>query len=264
MEPVPEAEIKGNGSYYLPHHAVVKTADPSGKIRVVFNASFRTSTGASLNDLLLPGPKLQAELWLILTRWRLFQVAFTTDIVKMFRQVRINREDADLQRIVWRADAESEVRDFRLVTVTYGTTPAPYLAIRTLLQLAEDEESRFPQGASAIRNHTYVDDILAGANTLADALELKLQLEGLLQAGGLHLSKWAATQATLCPEGDQGQRFIATNDNVGALGILWTPTKDTLGLKAVPSFDVTTQPTKRSILSFVAKRYLIPQAGRLL
>ncbi|XP_029166513.1 uncharacterized protein LOC114937263 [Nylanderia fulva] len=67
MEPVPEAEIKGNGSYYLPHHAVVKTADPSGKIRVVFNASFRTSTGASLNDLLLPGPKLQAELWLILT-----------------------------------------------------------------------------------------------------------------------------------------------------------------------------------------------------
>ncbi|XP_029177520.1 uncharacterized protein LOC114945451 [Nylanderia fulva] len=72
MEPVPEAEIKGNGSYYLPHHAVVKTANPSGKIRVVFNASFRTCTGASLNDLLLPGPKLQAELWLILTRWRLF------------------------------------------------------------------------------------------------------------------------------------------------------------------------------------------------
>ncbi|XP_029177497.1 uncharacterized protein LOC114945435, partial [Nylanderia fulva] len=125
----------------------------------------------------------------------------------MFRQVRISREDADLQRIVWRADAESEVRDFRLVTVTYGTTPAPYLAIRTLLQLAEDEESRFPQGASSIRNHTY------------------------------------------------GQRFIATNDNVGALGILWTPTKDTLGLKAVPSFDVTTQPTKRSILSFVAKLF---------
>lgn len=136
MEPVPSGEREVCSSYYMPHHAVVKPTDPDGKIRVVFNASFRTTTGVSLNDVLLPGPRLQADLWLILTRWRLHQFAFTTDIVKMFRQIRVHQDDMDLQRTLWRADPAEEVGDFRLTTVTYGTASAPYLAIRTLLQLA--------------------------------------------------------------------------------------------------------------------------------
>ncbi|XP_076660972.1 uncharacterized protein LOC143364583, partial [Halictus rubicundus] len=70
---------------YIPHHAVWKEIDGKKKIRVVFNASAASIAGRSLNDELLPGPKLQSDLWAIITPWRLFRVAFSTDIVKMFR-----------------------------------------------------------------------------------------------------------------------------------------------------------------------------------
>ncbi|XP_071651729.1 uncharacterized protein [Temnothorax longispinosus] len=68
MEPVPPEGHPPDDSFYMPHYAVFKRGDPNGKIRVVFNAFFRTSTGLSLNDLLLPGPRLQSDLWIIITR----------------------------------------------------------------------------------------------------------------------------------------------------------------------------------------------------
>lgn len=74
MVSIPVAEIQCEDVYYLPHHAVFKKSGPVDK-----NASHRTSSGHTLNDLLLPGPKLQSELWIILTRWRLYPYAFTSD-----------------------------------------------------------------------------------------------------------------------------------------------------------------------------------------
>ncbi|XP_011883594.1 PREDICTED: uncharacterized protein LOC105570764, partial [Vollenhovia emeryi] len=95
MAAVPIEEVQRANSYYLPHHAVFKSEGTSKKIRVVFNASHRTATGHSLNDLLLPGVKLQSDLWAILSRWRLYKYAFTTDIVKMFRQITVHHDDLD-------------------------------------------------------------------------------------------------------------------------------------------------------------------------
>lgn len=40
---------------YLPHHPVVKEASTTTKVRVVFDASCKTSSGVSLNDMLLVG-----------------------------------------------------------------------------------------------------------------------------------------------------------------------------------------------------------------
>lgn len=55
--------ILENGKhYFLPHHAVIKNDSSSTKLRVVFDASARTSTGISLNEILHCGPKLQNEI----------------------------------------------------------------------------------------------------------------------------------------------------------------------------------------------------------
>ncbi|XP_011686393.1 PREDICTED: uncharacterized protein LOC105449094 [Wasmannia auropunctata] len=70
MDPIPVGTPSPATTYYLPHHAVFKAGDVAGKIRVVFNASCRTSSGHLLNDCLLPGPRLQTDLWLVLSRWR--------------------------------------------------------------------------------------------------------------------------------------------------------------------------------------------------
>ena len=146
MEPIPVEERDMPRQYYMPHHAVYKN-DGSGKVRVVFNASQKTRSGLSLNDCLFTGPKLQADIAAIITRWRLLLYVFSADIVKMFRQFRMHPSDTDWLRIVWRSSPEEEIKHYRMTTVVYGTACAPYQANRALLQLARDDRHLFPKGA---------------------------------------------------------------------------------------------------------------------
>jgi len=77
-------------TYYLPHHAVLKTDSTTTKLRVVFDGSAPASSGLSLNNIMLRGPKLQSDLIKILWYFRLHSVAFTADVEKMYRQVAVN------------------------------------------------------------------------------------------------------------------------------------------------------------------------------
>ncbi|KYM90052.1 hypothetical protein ALC53_01880 [Atta colombica] len=56
------------------------------KIRVVFDAFWRNSSGVSLNDALLVGPAVQQDLISILMRFRFFTYV-TADIIKMYRRI---------------------------------------------------------------------------------------------------------------------------------------------------------------------------------
>ncbi|XP_025156153.1 uncharacterized protein LOC112588962 [Harpegnathos saltator] len=134
------------------------------------------------------------------------RVAFSADIEQMFRQVRVAPEDQHLQQILWRDSQTQTISVYRLTTVTYGMACAPYLAIRTLHQLALDERERYPRAADLLRRQTYVDDILAGADDLGEARSRQRELSSLLMAGGFRLRKWAASHPELLsgiPEGDR-------------------------------------------------------------
>ncbi|XP_054746311.1 uncharacterized protein LOC129250737 [Anastrepha obliqua] len=75
--------------YYMPHHCVLKPHSTSTKLLVAFDFSCRTSTQTSLNDILLVGPTVQQELYMLLIRFRLYPFAITANITKMYRQVLI-------------------------------------------------------------------------------------------------------------------------------------------------------------------------------
>lgn len=122
--------------HYLPHHAVIKEASTSTKLRVVFDASDPTTSGKSLNDCLLVGPTIQSELFDILLRFRQYPYVLTGDIVKMYRQVMIKPEYRPYQCVLWRINPDEPPTTFSLNTVTYGVASAPFLAIRSLQQLA--------------------------------------------------------------------------------------------------------------------------------
>ncbi|XP_076660146.1 uncharacterized protein LOC143363453 [Halictus rubicundus] len=244
----------GGGENYLPHHAVWREKPSGNKIRVVFNGSYVSGRGSTINDYLAAGPKLQTDLWAVITRWRFHRHAFSTDIVKMFRQIKVHPEDRDWQRIVWRNDPSEEVRDFRLTTVTYGTTSAPYLASRVLLQLADDEKARFPRGAAILRANSYVDDILAGGDDIDDTEEARRQLTDILTAGGFPLDKWATNYLSSSSGLIQ---LLQGHQEAGALGLKWSTANDTLSL-AAPKLRTATsgQPwTKRSVLSETARLF---------
>ncbi|XP_066599958.1 uncharacterized protein [Prorops nasuta] len=133
MSPVP---MNSDFRVFLPHHAVFKIENQKTKIRVVFNASSKTSTGVSLNDTLFIGPKLQQDITRILMNWRAFRYVGVTDIVKMFRQILVLFEDRKYQNILWKTDS------------------------------ASTDGADFPLAQDVLLNSTYVDDILFGAHDL--------------------------------------------------------------------------------------------------
>ena len=58
-EPVPPSDQSGQTEhYYLPMHGVTKASSTSTKLREVFDASARTTTQLSLNDILHSGPTI--------------------------------------------------------------------------------------------------------------------------------------------------------------------------------------------------------------
>jgi hypothetical protein len=54
------------------------------------------------------------------------------------------------KRITLRDDPKQPVQDYRLLTVTYGTTAASYLATWCLQQLACDEKEACPVAATVV------------------------------------------------------------------------------------------------------------------
>ncbi|XP_071652687.1 uncharacterized protein [Temnothorax longispinosus] len=137
---------------YLPHHSVVKMAGQSLKIRVVFDASCKTTTGVSLNDALR----------------------------------------THLQRILWRSKPNHDIKAYESLVVTYGTAAAAYLATECLNNLAEKNASRFPVGSIHLKEGCYVDDVATGADTKKDLEIVRHQVVEILRLGAFKLSKWAS------------------------------------------------------------------------
>lgn len=48
--------------YYIPYHAVFKESNTTTKLRVVFDASMKSTSNVSLNDILMVGPVIQPDL----------------------------------------------------------------------------------------------------------------------------------------------------------------------------------------------------------
>ena len=74
LEKVPEKKLEIKSCYYLPHHCVLKSNSTTTKLRVVFDASAKTTSGISLNECLMVGRKLQDDSFDILNRFRFFKV----------------------------------------------------------------------------------------------------------------------------------------------------------------------------------------------
>lgn len=252
-------ENKDLASYYMPHHPVLKESSLTTKLRVVFDASAKTSSGLSLNDLMLVGPTLQSDLTSIVLRWRKHKYVYTADIEKMFRQINVDAADQKYQCILWRQHPDEDIKTYKLTTVTYGTASASYLAIKTTQQLADDEGHKYPNAARIIKQDFYVDDLLSGADTLENAIEIQNQLLRILQAGGFNLRKWTSNHPDLTKNlPDESKTLeslqIKLDDSIKTLGISWNPKTDMFEFKVdLPKNQRIC--TKRTLLSEISKLF---------
>ncbi|GFX71743.1 uncharacterized protein TNCV_4131891 [Trichonephila clavipes] len=144
---------------FLPHHAVIKPSSPTTKLRVVFDASCKTTNGTSLNSLLGVGPKLQRDSFEILLNFRIPRIVFTADIEKMYRQILVADEDQKYQQIL------------------------------CIKQIALDDKDN-PNLSRVLQEDIYMDDLLSGADTPNNAISICKDIAHVLSTRGFHLRKW--------------------------------------------------------------------------
>ncbi|KAL0838691.1 hypothetical protein ABMA28_016761 [Loxostege sticticalis] len=231
---------------YLPHHCVTRLESSTTKLRVVFNASAKTSSGYSLNDVMCRGPNLQQDLQSLIIKWRQYQFAFTADIEKMFRQIWLDDQDQQLQRIIWRNHESQKLKVYQLATVTYGTKAAPFLAMMTLKQLASDEKANY-------------QDSSASKHSIEAAVKLKQDMISLLKSGGFNLRKWKSNTAELldCVSVEENNHDVfdfKQAESTKTLGLGWNSKNDHFTFQSKIN-NSSTRPSKRSLLSDISKLF---------
>lgn len=242
-------------SYILPHHGVLKESSLSTKLRVVFDASAKTTSGLSFNNIQNIGPTVQDDLISILIRFRQHKYVVTSDCEKMYRCVLVDENQRCLQQTLWRFDPSQEIKIYKLNTVTYGTASAPYLATRCLVQLGQ--ECLDPLVRETILHDCYVDDYISGHDSKSTLKDIIKGVITQLKKGQFYLRKWRSN----CPDilmdvkGDKDNDNLlklVNDDDAKTLGLRWSCKSDTL-LFSVDIDSSQNRLSKRSVLSTVGQ-----------
>lgn len=237
--------------HYMPHHCVFKDSTTT-KLRVVYNGSQKTSNFKSLNEQLAIGRVNQRDIFSLLVRFRMFRYVFTADVEKMYKQILLCDKQLDLHRFLYRFSPNEPIKEFRLKTVTFGTANAPYIAIRTLEELARTNREKYPLAAQIIKSSMYMDDVLGGCHSMAEIFKANDELKAVFSSAKFNLRKWCSNEPTFLdriPEIDQETKALVSY--VKTLGISWSAINDVFSYEI--SVPIDTRPTtKRQITSEVA------------
>ena len=248
--------------YYMPVHSVVKETSTSTKVRAVFDASAPTASGVSLNDLLAVGPTLQPSLEQTLLRFRTYGIAISGDISKMYREILLSPADRPMHRFLWRKEVGEPWQDYQMERVTFGVTSSPYMAIKTLMQVADDFASEFPEAQRHIKNSFYVDDFFGGANSVSEASLLREQITNILSKGGFSLRKWRSSSQEVLDSIPQELREEIPDCKMldshsacypKALGLVWDSRQDCMATNIEVSEHYSS--TKRGVVSDIARTF---------
>ncbi|GFV60326.1 cytochrome P450 2E1 [Trichonephila clavipes] len=135
----------------------------------------------------------------------------------------------------------SSLLDAAATTLTLAITNISFIDLSTYsLQLALNEANNFPLASKAALNDFFVDDLMSGANSLSEALELQNQLTQMLSSARLVLRKWTSNCNELLNSIDSDMRLsnICLNiDNDDTVKILGRLTKITLLSTIAKTFD---------------------------
>ena len=211
---------------YVDHHEVYKEGSTT-PLRVVVNSSFKKGSEMSLNDILVKGPNVLNDLFSVLIRWRLFPVAFSGDIRKMYHTIRTGELEGHLRRLLWRdfeIDRDPDVYVF--VTVTFGDKPAGCIAVTALRETAEMFSELAPNAAEIIKRDTYMDDVISGAADIETAKSLISSIREIAEKGG-----FAFKDFVISGDSASNQELPESSCTDRVLGVEWSPPKDVIAIK---------------------------------
>ena len=274
-----EPELDISGVHYLPHHAAVRKDKETTKLRIVYDALARSS-GASLNDCLHAGPKFEQKIFDILLRFRIYPIAFTADIEKAFLMISLAPEDREFLRFLWVDDPfkeEYKLQVLRFARVVFSVSSSPFLLNATVRYHLESHVKTHQELVEKILRSIYVDDVVSGAPSEAEAYAMYSESKKLLQTAGFNLRKFASNSTSLqlrVLQEETASQIVTTDEETftqatlgdsqrlqenetRVLGVKWNTSEDQLGytFESIIRVAENTEPTKRSLVSATGKFY---------
>ena len=253
-EPTPTEE------WLLPHFPIVRADRTTMKTRIVFDASPKFQ-GKSLNSEALLGPKLQADMFSILVRFRKELVALVGDISQMYHQLALTLKDRPLHRFLWRnMDQSKEPEVYQFLRYAFGGCYCPFCAQYVWQKHADDHRAEYPVAAEAVKNSCYMDDLMPSVETVETAKEMRQQLTNLGDKAGFHIRKWISQKPEVImdiPEADQATKVDLEKKEfpvMKTLGVVWIVQEDKFSFSFVPPPDELVL-TKRNMLKKTASIY---------
>ena len=180
----------------------------------------------------------------------------------MYREILLSPADRPMHRFLWRKELSDPWQDYEMQRVTFGVTSSPYMAIKTLMQVATDFAEEYPLAQQHIRRSFYVDDFFGGAETVAEASLLREQLTSILSKGGFSLRKWRSSSEEVLDSIPQELREdipdCKTLDSHSAcypkaLGLVWDSRQDAMATNIEVSQNYSS--TKRGVVSDIARNF---------
>ena len=254
-------------AFYLPNRPVVRR-NPDGsinKVRPVFDAAARDSSGHKLNDFIWAGPARQTNLCGILLRFRLGLVAISWDVKSMFHCFLTNIEDQDYQRFIHRYEEGGEIIIYRAKMSTFGITDSPYKCCDTFFFHCFKYQISHPTTSATMIRNIFVDDEIAAMVSAAAALKFISEAKFILSEAGMSIHKISTNSeivkrgllAEEVSENEVGVELKESKDleemlNVedrGALGMQWKPKADVFTFEGFGTLCDDVKITKRTISS---------------
>ncbi|XP_065895895.1 uncharacterized protein [Dysidea avara] len=199
--PMQQTNKEKGSIHYMPHHPVIRKGRSTTKVRVVYDGSAKLKeSGLSLNDCLQTGPNLIPRLFDVVVRFRSHLIALTADIEKAFLMIGISDSDRDMLRFLWFKDPhreDSEVVQFRFTRLVFGMRPSPAILGAVIAHHTHKYHDSQPELCQCIERSLYVDDLIAGADTIGNAFKLYKTAKSVMSDGGFNLRKWNSNSPSL-------------------------------------------------------------------
>ena len=183
------------------------------------------------------------------------------DVEAMFHQVSVAPPDRDVLRFLsWQGgELDNTASVYRMTVHLFGGVWCPSCAQFALRRTALDNtHMRDPATVTTVLENFYVDDCLKSFNDEEEAKKVVKELIDVLSRGGFHLTKWISnTRGVLSDiKSSELAKDIRSIDlsmsclpQHRALGIMWDPEDDNLGVEVK---QMTGKYTRRGLLSIVS------------
>ena len=157
-----------SSSYVIPWDVQFKGNSLSTPVRIVLDASSKTSTGYSLNDVLAVGVPNLVMLMDVLLDFMMGPVAFVGDVSQFYPSVALEEDSWPYQKMILREDLNPNGKLINAVIVAciFGVCSSGGQTEEVCRMLAEKVKDDFPEVAKLLTRSRYVDDVLKSLKSI--------------------------------------------------------------------------------------------------